>query len=160
MANPYKVLVTKVAAQNKLLRANERSMVRARLQMQCACVHKDANGAISLNSPQGGPNGRKSKITGAPLYVCRECYREIDVSPISQSDLDTALDTINRVIDISKIRLDVKTDRDRELLSQIANLQFENNDLIPNLYNVIVKTGNKGKKKQRSQYADTVRISR
>ncbi len=160
MANPYKVLVTKVAAQNKLLRANERSMVRAKLQMQCACAHRDSNGAISLNSPQGGPNARKSKVTGAPLYVCRECFREIDVSPISEADLNSALDTLNRVFDISKIRLDVKTDRDQALLTQIANLQFETNDLVPNLYNAIVKSGNKGKKKQRSQYADTVRISR
>lgn len=160
MANPYKVLVSKIDAQHKLLNANEKSMKRAKLQMQCACPHRDGNGAISLNSPQGGGGGKKSKFTNAPLYTCRSCYREIDVSPIQEDEFNRAKDVIDRVLDIAKIRLDVKTDRDRELLTQIASLQFQLDDLVPNLYGAIVKNG-KGKNKQkRSQYADTVRISR
>ena len=159
MANPYKTLQVKVQSQNKLLRANEKSMSRAKLQMQCACAHRDGNGAISLNSPQGGPEG-KSKFTNAPLYTCRECYKKLDLSQISQDEFDRSIDIMNRVCDIGKIRLDVKSDRDREMLNDVASVQFKLNTLLPDMFNAIVKGSKNGKKKQRNPYANSIRISR
>lgn len=158
MPNPYKTLQTKVQSQQKLLRANEKSISRARLQVQCACVHRDGNGAISLNSPQGGPNAKKSKFTGNALYTCRECFKDIDVSPIKQEDFDAAIDTIDRICDIAKIRLDCKTDRDRELLNDIASFQFQLRELMPNLFSTVTKGGKK--KKQNRGEDNSVRISR
>lgn len=157
--NVYKALQTKILAQGKLLRANEKGMKKAGLQMRCACTHHDGNGAISLNSPQGGPNAEKSKFTGAPLYMCRECYAKIDVSPISQEDFDKAIDTINRVLEIGKIKMDIRTDRDRELSEEVAEFQFKLHDMVPNIYSAIAKGGKK-KKEKRSPYAGMVSISR
>ena len=157
--NAYKTLQTRVQSQVKLLKANEKSIEKARLQMQCACVHRDGNGAISLNSPQGGGDGNKSRITGAPLYTCRECHKKLDLSQIKQEDFDLALDVLDRICDISKIRLDCKTDRDRDLLNDIATFQYQLNDLMRNLYNSAVKGGNKKKNKSRGE-DNSVRISR
>ena len=155
MANPYKIMQTRTQSQNKLVRANEKSLVRARLQIQCACVHRDGNGAINLDPP----HGEKSSITGAPLYTCHECYKKIDLNSISQEEFERALNVIDRICDVSKLRLDCKTDRDRELLSNIAQFQFQLNEMVRNLYNTAVKGNNKKKKQHRGEDS-SVRVSR
>ena len=158
MANSYKVLNTKVQSQNKMIRMNEKTIEKAKLQLQCACAHRDQNGGLSLDTPHGGPNAQKSKFTGAPLYRCRECFRLLDLSRIDQATFDSSLNTINCVLDIGKMRLDLKSEKDRELENHLASLMFNLNTLLPDLFKSIVKTqGNKKKKK--GEYSDVVRIS-
>lgn len=158
MANPYKQLSTKVQSQNKMIRLNRKTIEKAELQLQCACAHRDQNGAISIDTPHG-PNAQKSRFTGAPLYRCRECFKQLDLAKIEQQRFDEGLNTINCVIDIGKMRLDCKNEKDRELLNSLASLQFQLNSLMPDLYKTIVKNQGGNKKKNRGEYADVMRVS-
>ena len=158
MANSYKVLNTKVQSQNKMIRLNEKAIEKARLQLQCACAHRDQNGGLSIDTPHN--NSPKSRFTGAPLYRCRECYKLLDLSRIDQQKFDEGLNTINSTIDIGKMRLDIKNDKDRDLLNRLASLSYELNTIMPDLFKSILKTqGKKGKNKQKGEFSDVVRIN-
>ena len=102
MANSHKSLVTQIQADEKLLIANRRAMDKVQLHFQCKCAHRDSNGSFALNVP--GQNPKKSQFTGAPLYRCRVCKKELDISNISEDEFMKALDLVNRVCDLSKIR--------------------------------------------------------
>ena len=156
--NAYKILQAKIHSQGELLRANEKAMKTARLQQRCSCPHKDANGAISLNSP-GGPNAKKSPITGAPLYMCRECGGFLDISQIPEEDFKKAMDVLVRVCDLAKMKVNCSSEKEQQLFNQIGLLQYQLQTLMPDLYNGIVKkTG--GRKEKKSQYAGLVTTSR
>ena len=157
--NAYKIINNRIHSQGNLVKANRKSIERATLQLQCACPHRDANGAISINPPSG-QNAEKSKITGAPLYQCRECYKKLDLSNISQEEFDKALYTICRVIDIGKIRGDYKSEKDRELMQNLSSIEFQLEEILPDVFQTIVKSGNRKKKKGRSGDDNNVRVSR
>ena len=146
MANSHKSLVTQIQADEKVVIANERAMEKVRLQFQCKCTHRDANGSFALIVPSGN-NSKKSPYTGAPLYRCRICKKELDISNISEEEFAKALDCINRVYDLGKMHLDLRAEKDQETLTTLSKLQYRNNSMLPDVYKTIRKGGRKNKNK-------------
>lgn len=143
--NSHKALVTQIQADESILKANQRAMEKVQLQYMCKCAHRDANGSFALSVPSG-PNPRKSQYTGAPLYRCRVCKRELDISNISEDDFNRSLDCINRVYDLAKMYLDLRNEKDRELLKTLSKQQYRMNSLLPDAYKTIRKGGHKKNK--------------
>lgn len=157
MANSHKSLVTQIQADEKVLIANERAMGKVRLQFQCKCAHRDANGSFALNVP--GPNSKKSQYTGAPLYRCRVCKKELDISNISEEEFMKALDTINRVYDLSKMYLDLRSEKDQEMLKTLSKQQYRINSTLVDAFKTIRKGGNK-KKKNNNPMSGMIEVGR
>ena len=143
MANSHKSLVTQIQADEKLMHANQRAMEKVELQFQSRCAHRDANGSFALNVP--GHNSKKSPYTGAPLYRCKVCKKELDISNISEDEFTKSLDCINRVFDLTKMYLDLRTEKDQETLVLISKLQYRINSILPDAFKTIRKGGRKKK---------------
>ena len=144
MSNSHKSLVTQIQADEKVLLANRRAMDKVQLQFQCKCAHRDANGSFALSVPSG-PNPKKSPVTGAPLYRCRVCKKELDISNISEEEFIKALDCINRVYDLAKMYLDLRNEKDQETLATLSKQQYRMNAMLPDAYKTIRKGGRKKK---------------
>lgn len=158
MGNSHKSLVTQIQADEKVLTANQRAMEKVKLQYQCKCAHRDANGVIALNPP--GQGGKKSPYTGAPLYRCRICKKELDISNISEEEFLKALDIVNRVYDLSKMYLDLRGEKDQEMLKDLSKRQYRDNTTLPDAYNAIRQGGRKKKKKQNNPMSGMIEVGR
>ena len=158
MANAHKALVTQIMADEKVLIANRKAMDKVQLQYQCKCSHRDANGSFALTAPSG--NSKKSPYTGAPLYRCRICKKEIDISNINEDKFAEALECMNSVCDIGKMYLDLNSEKDRETLSMISKLQYKLNALMPDLYGTIRKGGRKKKKGNDNPMSGLIEVGR
>ena len=158
MGKEQKSLVTQVQANAKMLRDNEKAMDRVRLENQCFCIHKDANGSFALIPPQG-KNGPRNPHTGAPYYTCRLCHKKIDISRISEEEILKAIDTIDRQMDISKMQIDIENEKDRKMKRTLGKIQFKNITTVKDVHTLSVRGGNK-KKKRRNSDDDLVETRR
>lgn len=159
MANSHKALVTQIQADEKVLLANRRAMDKVQLQFQCKCAHRDANGSFALIVPQGGGNAKKSRFTGAPLYRCRICKKELDISNISEEEFERSMDCINRVMDLGKMYLDLKSEKDQETLVTLSKQQYRLNSVMPDVYKTLRK-GNRKKKSNNNPMSGMIEVSR
>ena len=159
MSNSHKSLVTQIQADEKVLIANQRAMDKVRLQFQCKCAHRDANGSFALSVPSG-PNAKKSQFTGAPLYRCRVCKKELDISNISAEKFNEAMDLINRVYDLSKMHLDLRSEKDQETLAALSKQQYRLNSTLPDAFNTICKGGKKKKNRNNNPMSDMIVVGR
>ena len=159
MGNSYKALATQILADGKVVNANERAMSTVRIESQCKCVHRDSNGGFALIVPSGG-NVKKSKYTGAPLYTCKLCQKEIDVSNISEEEFERALNVIDRVCDLSKMHLNFSTEADQDLWKSVSKQQFKLLTIIEKCYRTIRKGGRKKKKNNNNPMSGLIEVSR
>lgn len=153
-----KALATQISADKKRANENHRALDKVRLNYQCKCAHRDMNGAFALNPPQGN-KPKQNPFTGKALYRCRICEKELDISQIVQEDYQRALDTIDRILDIGKMHMDLNTERDRELLTLVAKMQYQLQSTIPDLYKAICN-GNKRKKRPNNLMSGMVSVGR
>lgn len=146
MAKKHKAMVDEIIANEKLLISNHRALDKVQFTSQCTCCHRDANGSFALIVP--GPNGKKSSITGAPLYTCKICKKEIDISNITEAEFEKAYDVFDRVCDVSKLQLDVNTEKDEKLHKRLKKFQYMMPE-IRDAYKGISK--GRGKKKNKNK---------
>ena len=158
MANNHKSLVTQIQADEKVLNANQRAMEKVKLHYQCKCAHRDPNGSFALNTP--GQNSKKSQFTGAPLYMCRVCKKSLDISNIPEEKFNEAMAIIDSVCDLSKMYLNLSTEKDLDLLKDIAKLQYKINNMVPDMYKTIRKGGNKKKNKNNNPMSGMIEVGR
>lgn len=144
MSSSHKSLVTQIKADEKILLANRRAMDKVQLQFQCKCAHRDGNGGFALSVPSG-QNPRKSQFNGAPLYRCQVCGKELDISNISEEEFNRAFDIVNRVIDLSKMHLDLNSEKDLDTLKTLSKMQYRMNAMLPDAHKTIRKGGRKKK---------------
>ncbi len=158
MGNSHKSLVTQIQADEKVLIANQRAMDKVRLQFQCKCAHRDANGSFALNVP--GQNAKRSQYTGAPMYKCRVCKKELDISNISEEEFMKALDCINRVYDLSKMYLDLRGEKDQEMLKTLSKQQYRINSTLIDAFKTIRQGGRKKKQKNNNPMNGMIEVGR
>lgn len=156
--NSHKSLVTQIQADEKVLLANRRAMDKVQLQFQCKCAHRDANGSFALSVP--GQNPKRSSFTGAPLYRCRVCKKELDISNISEEEFNKALDCINRVYDLSKMYLDLRSEKDQETLATLSKQQYRMNAMLPDAFKTIRKGGRKKKNNNNNPMSGMIEVGR
>ena len=159
MSNSHKSLVTQIQADEKVVLANERAMEKVRSQFQCKCTHRDANGSFALIVPSG-PNAKKSPYTGAPLYRCRICKKELDISNIGEDEFARALNCIDRVFDLGKMHLDLRSEKDQETLGTLSKQQYRATNTLPDVYKTIRKGGRKNKNKNKNPMGDVMEVRR
>lgn len=159
MGSNYKSLANQILADNKVVSANERAMSTVRIESQCKCVHRDSNGAFALIVNSGG-NVKKSRYTGAPLYMCRLCQKEIDVSTISEEEFERALNVIDRVCDLSKMHLNFSTESDQDLWKSLSKQQFKLHTIIDKCFKTIRKGGRKKKKDNNNSMNNLMDVAR
>lgn len=153
-----KSLATQVLADKKRTLENRRALDKVTLHTQCKCAHRDTNGAFALNPPQGN-NPRKNPFTGKPLYRCRMCDKELDISQIPQEDYERALNTVDRILDIAKMHMDLNARRDEDLIQLVSRLQYQLASTVPDLYKAICNNG-KRKKKPNNPMSGMVSVGR
>ena len=149
-----KSLVTQLQANTKMVRDNRKAMDRAELEIQCSCIHKDANGAFAL-IPQQGKNVERSKYTGAPYYICRLCGKKIDISRISDEDIERAIDVIDRQMDISKMALNLDIEKVGKMKKTLGKLQYKVLTTVKDVHAV-----SRSKKQKKHNHGDSLIESR
>lgn len=83
------------------IRNVEKVTAKEKLKIRCQCQHTDESGKTMMFAS----HEKKSPYTGAPLFVCRLCGQYVDISEITEEELDKSIDTIARAAEIIKIRL-------------------------------------------------------
>lgn len=159
MAHSHKKIVTEIQADEKVMLANRKAMDKVQIQYQCKCPHRDANGGLALIVPNG-KNAKKSPFTGAPLYMCKVCKKELDISNISEEEFARSLDVINRVFELSKMHLDIGIEKDQETLTQLAKMEYRNIAVLPDAFKTIRKGGRRNKKKSNNPSSDYIEVNR
>ena len=141
------------------LLANQHAMDKVRLQFQCKCAHRDANGSFALSVPSG-QNSKRSPYNGAPLYRCRVCKKELDISNISEEEFTKALDIVNRVYDLGKMYLDLRSEKDQETLVSLSKQQYRTISTLPDVFKTIRKGGKKKKNRNNNPMSDAIIVDR
>lgn len=120
----------------------EKALRKFREKTQCDCCHKK----------DGGPTLAKSKDAGdGPLvYQCWNCKKKIDIERIDLEKVQDACKTIDRAIDVIKLKCSPNQPADAELIEKLSKVQFRLRNLIPDAYKTALKAGNKNKKKESS----------
>lgn len=75
-------------------------------RLQCKCSHTGEDGRPALFRH----NSETSQITRNPLFVCRICGKYLDIYDISEEELNEAINRVDRMIDIIKIRMNIRPD--------------------------------------------------
>ena len=147
MANEAKLAYSKIEHLVKMKNVNTKGMNKVAIQIRCDCTHHDANGAINLAPPTAG--GPKGKFSDMPLYRCRTCNEMIDIAPVDQESFERAVDEINRICDVTKMRIDFKSERDLKIIEQIREFQYDANVLLRDAYNISTKQQKKKQKQNK-----------
>ena len=79
------------------------------------------------------------------MYRCKVCKKELDISNIAEDEFNKALNCIDRVVDLSKMHLDLRNENDLEMLKTLGKFQYKLNSIIPDAYKTIRKGGRKKK---------------
>lgn len=99
----------------------EKVTAKEKLKLRCKCQHIDESGKAVLFKS----NDKKSDITGAPLFVCRLCGSYIDISELTEDELNKSIDNVCRAIDIVKMRLNSeKSEADHENYKTVWRIQY------------------------------------
>lgn len=110
------------------LKTIEKTSRREKMRLQCKCPHTDESGKAALFRHQS----ETSPITGNPLFVCRVCGKYLDIYEITEQELNTAIDTIDRMTDIIKVRVNIRDDsseNDQKVYKRLwKNQEFLNGD--------------------------------
>lgn len=103
------------------LKTAEKATGFEKLKLRCKCPHQDDEGRVALIRS----NNEKSPITGNPLFVCRMCGAYIDIAPIEDEELDKAIDSISRMSEVIKMRLNgSKSEKDEKAYKKVVRTQF------------------------------------
>lgn len=111
-----------IEGQMKNIRESRKVYDMMELEAQCACCHRGENKEICLIPPKNG--GKMSKFTQKPLFRCRRCGAEIDISPITVEKFDEALDTMVNAGHIAKMFLDIDKETNAQLADSIKRYMF------------------------------------
>lgn len=140
----------------------ERSMRAARDHYRCKCRHQTDDGSIENLRPYKAKeaHGRKLRDNGN-YYQCPICGEVFNIAPITEEEFLAAMDIVISAGSLTKVKMDYKTEKDRELGKKIGEYLWLTRTLLPDMYNMISKNG-KGKKKKhnRNPYADRISVSR
>lgn len=143
----YSENAKQIDAVSKEIVSNEKALEKIRLKMRCNCNHKDANGAFALIPPHG--NGAKSEFTNAPLYRCRVCQKQLDLTNISEDEFRKAVNAIDRVCDLIKMKADGGSDEEIKMIKSVSKFQYKLQRLIVDGYSALRK-GKKHKNNNRN----------
>lgn len=132
----------KVKANRKVIKNNDVVVRKLSLQTRCQCAHRDENGKFALITPNA--KSPKSPYTEAPLYRCSICEETMDLSPITEERLLASIDTINSLLNIAKMKIDFRSEKDRKIFNQISKIIYRNYTLVPDIYKMVQN----GKKKK------------
>jgi len=103
------------------LKTAEKATALEKLKLRCKCPHQDSEGKVALIRS----GSEKSPITGNPLFVCRMCGAYVDISTITDEDLTTAIDSISRMSEVIKMRLNgSKSEKDEKAYKRVVKTQF------------------------------------
>ena len=92
--------------------------------------------------------------------MCRVCKKSLDISNIPEEKFAEALAIIDSVCDLSKMYLNLSTEKDLDLLKDIAKLQYKINNMLPDMYKTIRKGGNKKKNKNNNPMSGMIEVGR
>ncbi len=154
----FKDVVTKVLATDKELIANRKAIDKVQRKLYCDCNHKDINGQYALIPPQG-PDAPKSR-SGMPLYRCKMCKKLLDLSTVSEDELNKALEVLDRIADLAKMKLEFNSEEELKLFKTITKRQYQVGTLYPDLYTAIRKSGKKNKNRNNERTVEIVRPGR
>lgn len=158
MGKSHKTLVTQIQADEKVMLANEHAISKVKDQLQCKCTHRDANGSFALIAPSGN-HAKKSPYTNAPLYRCRICKKEIDISNIAEDTFNASLNCLDSLIDICKMYLNTDNEKDLDTLKKYSKLQYRMKQLLVDGYRTTRKGGKK-KKNRNNPDGDLIYVDR
>lgn len=118
---------------------DEKRMAIDKIGIQCDCLHHADTDprALKLVPIKGAP--------GVPTYKCNSCKKIIPIKPLGQEKFNETLDTMDNIIDIIKLTLNLGNDGDKELAKKLAKIQFRCKTLLPKAW----EAATKGKKKKK-----------
>lgn len=146
----------------KLIDEQELQLRKGKEKSRCECPHTD-RGELDVV-----PNGK-----GPLQYKCKSCTKDINFKKIPENTevrdgnnnevrdvkvtvgLFDACDTIDNAIDTIKITLDLQNEKDKELLGELAVLQYRIRNQVTKLYGKALKKNQTDRKKNRSDYNDS-----
>lgn len=118
----------------------ERSLRILREQFKSDCNHK-RNGEFD-----GIPSNDRKQ--GELKYVCAKCQKIVDFSKLTDEELTTGCDYVDRACDLIKVSLDPQKEEDRKVLKRIAKVQFRVRNEIKPLYAAALKKNRTGGKRR------------
>ena len=123
----------------------ERGTIKEKTKLQCKCFHCDQNGNPAIFKHPSAT----SEVTGNPLFVCRICNKYLDIYDVREEDFNEAVDRIDRVCDVIKIRLNV-TDRSSESDIKLYNRVWKTQMFVTGKFRDLFKATKKRNNKKKS----------
>ncbi len=140
---PKKVSVKNLAKKIKLqansIRDVSKQLSKEKVKLVCNCPHQQ-NGQFKLK-----PINKKDE-DGNPIYICTECGKEINLKNITPEELNSAIDTLDRVADTIKMLLNLEDKGDQQLYKRYAKMQFR---LLYEVSDQLTAAKNRGKSKKK-----------
>lgn len=157
-----------IRKRGKLIAEQELKLNRGKEKNKCECSHT-SHGELDVI-----PAKNKGKLT----YICRSCQKEIDFTKIPEKTevdndgkvrvnangqeirlaigLSDACNTVDRAIDTIKITLDLHNEKDKEMLDELAVIQYRVRNQITQLYGKSLSKSNGGNRKKRNDDNDSM----
>lgn len=103
------------------LKVAEKATALEKLKLRCRCPHQDPEGRVALIRS----SNEKSPFTGNPLFACRMCGAYVDISSIDDEELNKAIESISRMSEVIKMRLNgSKSEKDEKAYKKVVRTQF------------------------------------
>lgn len=145
----------KIKKRSKLIGDQRLQLMKGEEHNKCECPHTD-HGELNVVPVNG---------KGPLHYKCKDCQKDINFTKIPENSeirdgkvvvgIYDACDTIDNAIDTIKITLDLQNDKDKGLLSELAELQYRVRNQVPKFYGKALTKNNGNRKKNRSDYNDS-----
>lgn len=127
-----------IKKQLEVVEKQEKDLRNLRETFMCECDHKHRqSGDIDIVPI-------KNKQQGQLKYICKRCKKNLDLRKISEQELHSACDTLDRAIDIIKMSLDPQREEDAKILKRVAKTQYRVRNEIEKMYTASLQRNNNG----------------
>lgn len=125
----------------------ERSLRILREQFLCDCDHK-RNGEFDAVPV-------KDRKQGELKYICGKCKKIVDLSKLTDEELTSHCDGVDRACDLIKLSLDPQKEEDRKVLKRVSKVQFRVRNEIKPLYAAALKKNRTGGRRRNKNDQDS-----
>lgn len=100
----------------------KQNAAKAETKLHCVCLHQRGKNPALKKTNKTDPNGN-------PQWICRRCGKTINLQKLEVGDLEKAIATVDRAIDVIKILANPENEKDITTLKKVSKLQFRLTEL-------------------------------
>lgn len=115
---------------HKRIKDQQKALNKENERVKCLCPHRKDGQATLVRRIKDG----EDESTHTHEWICYQCEKVVNLKRITDKELQTAIDTIDRAIDVIKFSCKGNNERDLKFHSKVSKTQYRVRNVIEQAY--------------------------